>query len=431
MLKIFLFFIMCLQVLLYPLRFFLPKRRAFELGNKKERGHKSFTDIEAKICFEISSEGELEQIRPLLIEMLNAGEFVELVYCSDSVTHQCLALYDMYPEHLRLFRMPLLTYLPWSKERSLRQWKTAKTVALCRYDFFPELIWRGEGERKILFWGSLKSFARKSFIEKLFLKLVYQDFDLIFAATSSDKKLFHKWLGVDKVFEQDFRPIQILKRIEERETKIKKIFRHQKMALSFFQGLDRNEVDILGSYWPVDFPILKSYKKEEKKIVFIAPHKLEASLIEELATEFKGIVITKDSSEEFTQILERQNQETVFVIMNIKGFLCELYSYAGHAYVSGGFGRSVHSLLEPVLSGSLVVCGPRTHRSTEYDLIKENIPHHLKIASTPEEVLSLLGSLSPEPQNLLTWKEKIVIMNQNNSEIFYRFLERMDAKASL
>lgn len=426
---------MSLQVLLYPItNFLIPvlrKRRLFELGNLRERGHESFGETKAKVCFEVSSEGELEQVRPLLTEMLEKGELVELVYCSDSVTHQCLKLYDTYPKNLRLFRMPLLTYFPWKKAQSFRKWKTAKVVALCRYDFFPELIWRGEGESKILFWGSLKSFARKSFLEKFFLKMVYQDFDLIFAATSSDQKLFNEITDAKKVLVQDFRPTQILKRIEKKEEKLRAIFTHKEIASSFFNNLDRDKVDVLGSYWPVDFPILKSYKKEEKKIVFIAPHKLDQILIQDLALKLNAVVINKDSQGEFAVILERKNQETTFVIMDVKGFLCELYSFSSRAYVSGGFGRSVHSLLEPALSGNVLVCGPKIHRSTEYDLIRENIPEHIAIAKTPEEVHQFLITLSNDTQNLLTWKEKIVIMNRNSSDIFYRFLERVDAKTGL
>lgn len=430
MLKIFLFFIILFQILIYPItNFLIPslrKRRLFELGNPHQRGHESFNDQVAKVCFEVSSEGELEQIKPLLVEMLERGELVELVYCSDSVTHQCLKLYDLYPKNIRLFRMPLLTYLPWKKNQSLKKWKTAQTVALCRYDFFPELVWRGKGERKILFWGSLKSFSKKSFLEKFFLKLVYQDFDLVFAATNTDRILFEKLIGANKVLEQDFRPVQIIHRINSREEKIRNTFTHYNEASSFFNSLEKSQVDVMGSFWPVDQPILDAYKAEDKKIVFIAPHQLD------LVNSIKGIVLNRNSLAEFNEILEKKSRETVFVVMDVKGFLCELYTFSSRAYVSGGFGRSVHSLLEPALSGNKIVCGPKVYRSTEYDLVQENLPSYIAIAKTPEDVLQAFDSFNEiELENLLTWKEKIAIMNQKSSDKFYRFLERTDAKTSL
>jgi hypothetical protein len=57
------------------------------------------------------------------------------------------------------------------------------------------------------------------------------------------------------------------------------------------------------------------------------------------------------------------------ILLNKKGILCELYADFGKAYVGGGFGVSVHSLLEPLVAGcEHLSCGPVNHRSTEFDL---------------------------------------------------------------
>jgi 3-deoxy-D-manno-octulosonic-acid transferase len=76
--------------------------------------------------------------------------------------------------------------------------------------------------------------------------------------------------------------------------------------------------------------------------------------------------------------------------MNLKGVLCEIYTSFEYAFVGGGHGVSVHSLLEPYLGGSIVFCGPRVHRSTEYTLIKENSPKRLFVAEELREVLDLM-----------------------------------------
>src|SRR5690606_9999057 len=132
-----------------------------------------------------------------------------------------------------------------------------------------------------------------------------------------------------------------------------------------------------------------------KRIVFIAPHQLSPENIEKLKSELlqmgyqeNVIEITENSSSDFDKIIELAFSGIVFVIMNLKGFLCELYSYSQRAYVSGGFGRSVHSLLEPAVSGNQIVCGPRIFRSTEYDLIQEIFPEMITISQNEEMVLN-------------------------------------------
>jgi 3-deoxy-D-manno-octulosonic-acid transferase len=58
------------------------------------------------------------------------------------------------------------------------------------------------------------------------------------------------------------------------------------------------------------------------------------------------------------------------ILINLKGVLCELYSQVGHVYVGGGFGRSVHSVMEPFVAGARVYCGPKVYRSTEVEAIQ-------------------------------------------------------------
>ena len=48
-------------------------------------------------------------------------------------------------------------------------------------------------------------------------------------------------------------------------------------------------------------------------------------------------------------------------------------------FVGGGHGRSIHSVLEPYLAMANVFCGPKVHRSTEYDFILDNSPDFITI----------------------------------------------------
>lgn len=436
LIRIFLFFQILFHFILKFFSFLSPslkKRRDFESANKRCLSHKSFKKdgLKADIAFEVSSEGELEQIRPLLISMLKEGKRVELIFCSDSVTGQCEKIYNAYSDNVRLFRLPLISYLPLSCTHSYRAWRTSKVLVLCRYDFFPELILKSKKEKLLLVWGSLKSFERKTFVEKVFLKKVYALFDFIFCATDLDKLLFEKILTDPKLMVQDFRPYQILRRIEKREEKIAELFHAKDKALSFFRALKDKRVDVLGNYWPSDIKILKSYDVSQKKIVFIAPHQLGEKNIEELKNELiqmghqdNFFEINSTTTSEFDKVIELSSKELVFVIVNLKGLLCELYSYSQRAYVSGGFGRSVHSLLEPAVSGNQIVCGPKVFRSTEFDLIQEIFPEMITIAESQEMVLeSFEKKQAPLAEKVIAWHKNIVIMNEKAFSHFKKLLE--------
>ena len=86
-------------------------------------------------------------------------------------------------------------------------------------------------------------------------------------------------------------------------------------------------------------------------------------------------------------------------IFQIKGVLCELYSYFDQAYIGGGFGVSVHSLLEPYLSGCQVVCGPKVSRSSEYLWISENSNDSIRVANDYSQIWDELNALPKQENN--------------------------------
>jgi hypothetical protein len=102
------------------------KRIHFELTNLIQINNLT----RANFAFEVSSEGELEQVNPLLNYLLDSGETVELVFCSESVEHRCKELKEKYPNQLRIFRYPILTFRPFSKTKNINKWLTAKTLFL-------------------------------------------------------------------------------------------------------------------------------------------------------------------------------------------------------------------------------------------------------------------------------------------------------------
>ena len=53
------------------------------------------------------------------------------------------------------------------------------------------------------------------------------------------------------------------------------------------------------------------------------------------------------------------------IIVNTIGDLAHLYQYGTLAYIGGGFGKGIHSILEPIAAGLPVIFGPNHQKFGE------------------------------------------------------------------
>lgn len=348
--------ILFLQIIL----FFVPKiseRRKFENKNGKEVGSKSFrpVNLKADLCFEFSSEGEYQQVASLIDDALAMGKRLELVFFSPSVEKTVLELYNRYPEQIRYLRYSVL--LP-----TFSNWITANTLIMVRYDLFPEfLLWSLKPGNKLKFiWVTFKkervSGKSISIFKQAFLKHSSQ----IIFATTQDEKLGNS-LGL-KGLSYDFRMEQIRRRVANREQKFSQIFPKYSSLKGLLDQYPRHKRVMVGNAWPVDMTLLENIPQDV--LVVIVPHQLRPEIILEmkntLAKFNRAPLVVSDTAGEF---------QGNTLILDKKGVLCELYADFGKSYVGGGFGVSVHSILEPLVAGSgQIACGPVNHRSTEFDV---------------------------------------------------------------
>lgn len=403
-----------LRIILFPftvfvLPLFVPwvkRRLIFERKNHIDLYSRSFRfdGKKADVTFEVSSEGELEQVRPLIDQLLAENFLVELIYASESVERKCEILAQEYKGRLRILRLPILTFFVSSTLGGCNffRWRTGRILILCRYDFYPELMLLGARQKVffILLSATLKN--KEQYFERFFsmtawyLRQIYIHFDVIVAASQDDEKRFLD-IGYpsSNLRAFDFRVLQILKRLLEKEHKFSKIpsfslFRHCLERFPYEKRL------IMGSAWPNETEILR-HPDFLKRIlageffVAIAPHKLgdeSLALIKKTAqkyAEISGFDLPiyewgpKLSDSQIRENFELINKKPGILLVSFPGVLCEIYSLFAHAFVGGGHGRSIHSVLEPYVAGATVYCGPKIHRSTEFDLIKKNTPHQMQV----------------------------------------------------
>lgn len=368
----------------------LRKRFEFERKNFLEDECRSFKKdgLVADYCFEVSSEGELEQVRPLIEYFLKQHKKIEILFASPSVESKCLKLARENIKNLRVLRLPIVTHF--FLFQTPRKWMTSSKLIFCRYDFFPELLILKYFKVKFI----LLSAAAKN--PSWFKSEVYKCFDVIVAANKTEENYFKEHLKINKIFDFDFRIPRIFERVASAQKTLDET-QELKQYLSFLDSMQASSKLILGSAWISDFVIFNDSQwqnalKSGQIHLLVVPHDLKPASVFEmkkaLNEKFKDVPLYEISKSSKPNVEFDQNRPGI-VILNMSGVLCELYTKFKSAYVGGGFARSIHSVLEPYLSGARVFCGPKIHRSTEFDFIRELTPSEIHLLNNPESFYNL------------------------------------------
>lgn len=384
-------------IILRPVVPFFKTRLNFERKNLIDES--SLVVFKAHFCFEVSSEGELEQVKPLIEAVLLNNKKIEIIYSSPSVEVKCQNLYKTHPEQVRLLRMPLLSgsLFPFLYFQSVWSWVSAPVIVFCRYDFFPELLLLKLFKKKfVLVSGAFKKTSWYK-IES------FKFFDVVIAATDKEKINFENLLKEKAVvYSCDFRIPRIAERFKGAESTL-----GQKTILENYlfkiKSVPPKDKIIIGSAWPSDLGIFDNKKlidevKSGRLHLLIAPHKLDndfVTVIKEKCVEYFG----KENVEVINEQVSFQKANVV--ILQMSGILCELYSLFSLSYVGGGHERSIHSVLEPFFSNNIVVTGPKIMRSTEFDLAFELLPDEIHVLNNPESFYTIVESSDLTRLNVL------------------------------
>ena len=351
---------------------------------------------ENEMTIQISSEGELEQAMSLLENLLTRGKKVQLMISSSSVLKKAKALSEKYPE-LDLKMVPLVSYF-WQKtplSSNPSSFLSPHHLILCRYDFFPFLmLWGAKPSVKFsLISASLKG-KKMNFLggmSKLYWNSLYSFFDFIIPASPQEQKRFCDLIPSFQGADFDFRQLRILSRLDQAPLKLG-CWKGLKVFQSYLDQFKKENRIILGSCWSEECSVLQNpaFLKDlglRKCCLVIAPHKLNDEEILKLKQRiytYCAAYEEKISVEEIGEFpLTGQPLKAPVIIVRKPGILVELYQYFAHAYIGGGHGRSIHSVLEPFLAGCRVYCGPKTHRSTEFDLVSSHGDDKIQVIQDP------------------------------------------------
>ncbi len=452
-----------LRTILFPfIKFLLPHlsrriKRRLEFESRNLQMAPLAWD-KADIAFEVSSEGELEQVRPVLDYYLKKKLKVQLIFFSESVERNALSLASAH-ENLQVYRFPALSFslLPFWGGQNLENFITAKRVILCRYDFFPELLLVSlrKNLKFILFAATIKnkdylldSQIPNCRLARWFYKNIFLSFSMFVTLTEADKNYFKSLNKSAKVYVGDFRIARILERINLNNLNAK-LSKHNffNSWLFFIKDYPIKERLILGSCYPEDIGILNSSYIlkaiiNRKLLLILAPHKLATENINLIKEKLKNIFNEQQLSiplYELSRNLEKKEIEELFeemkkspgiLINSIPGILCEMYVHFGTAYVGGGFNRSVHSLLEPYWSSLNIYCGPKTFASKEYDFIKQYSDKYVTLLKKPEEFAPLFEASLRKQKNEefeSEMKKRLKIGQEMNEATYFIINEILEA----
>jgi len=122
---------------------------------------------------------------------------------------------------------------------------------------------------------------------------------------------------------------------------------------------------VFGSIWPEDLEIISAWIRnaQEGYFMIVAPHDVSPKMVERVQTEIKGNFSRLSLIEKGDKTLKDG------IIIDTIGDLAHLYALGDIAYIGGGFGKSIHSILEPIAARLPVIFGPNHRKFVEADAL--------------------------------------------------------------
>jgi 3-deoxy-D-manno-octulosonic-acid transferase len=176
-----------------------------------------------------------------------------------------------------------------------------------------------------------------------------------------------------------------------------------------------------------------SYSKEEHFIhhimhsgiyngkVIIAPHQIDKKHISEIMSVFKEHAILWSEANEV-------DPKTLFnfdvLVIDTIGILSYLYKYGDIALIGGGFGKSIHNLLEPATFGLPIIMGPKNYERFKEAVDLVNLKGAFLIHSYADFEESITYLMNQQKRMAASYVNRNYIHeNTGGTERFIKFLK--------
>jgi 3-deoxy-D-manno-octulosonic-acid transferase len=379
--------------------FFTPKAGLWINGRKKDIP----LITSSSIWFHCASLGEFEQARPLIeyFHQNYPGYKIVVSFFSPSG----------YEVRKNYSKAHLVCYLPLDTKKNAEEFIekiNPSLVFFIKYEFWIQHI-------NVLHSKNIPVFLVAGIFRKN--QIFFSFYDRLFKNTL--EKFSH-------LFVQNENSIELLKSIGITSASIANDLRFDTVIGNKSNATPFPEIEaflqnkkciVIGSSWKKDELIWQKIIQENNEYKFIiAPHDVNENRIAELQNIFTEISVLHSA-------LTPDDSDKKVLIIDSIGKLTSVYAYAHIAYIGGGFGVSIHNILEAAVYTTPVIFGPHYHKMQEaIDLI--NLNGALCIRNEDELQNALVKLQNPDLYSLAANAAGSYVMsNSGGTETVVKFLK--------
>ena len=199
------------------------------------------------------------------------------------------------------------------------------------------------------------------------------------AAVFRSNQIFFKWYGgffrqipffFTEIFVQNANSKDLLQEIgytkttvigDTRIDRVREIANQAQTDQRILEFIGNRKVLIAGSTWPPEEKILLQWIEKvnlNEWCLILAPHQVAPLHIQKIKNQFKQYRLIT-----YSQLTERSASD--ILLIDTIGILSRLYQVGTLAFIGGGFGKSIHNILEPAAFGIPIIFGPNHHKFIE------------------------------------------------------------------
>jgi 3-deoxy-D-manno-octulosonic-acid transferase len=303
------------------------------------------------------------------------------------------------PSYLpRLTQEALVDYLcpsPWDSPGVMREFiehHRPKALLIARTDVWTEMTKQCVEKNIPTSLFSMTFNKDPGFFAKLFYSWQLRFVNTFFVVSEEDKKKLSRVVSAARItVAGDTRYEQCLYRLQQGEKR--------KPNIKVDPELLSKKLFVAGSLWAEDEEVLLEVMKlhREKYHWILVPHEVHEDHLIELSEKINAIgerAVLSDNIHTWTG--------KGVLIINEFGLLAHLYKLAHGSFVGGSFKKSVHSVMEPLATGSLTFVGPHYHNNREaeeFAQLKSPFP------ISPVQVVTRLSFSTELQKNMELWDE--------------------------
>jgi 3-deoxy-D-manno-octulosonic-acid transferase len=331
-----------------------PKiRRGFRLRQESSRRPKPQWMGKVRPVWIHASSGEFEYAKSLIRELKEREPNIPILVTYFSPSHfKNIANTKGVDWHEPL---PLDTQA--ATQSFIQLWKP-KILLIARTDLWPELLFQCRRAQvpSMLFSATFSEKKMKSFFSRQLLRLLIPLLDEVHVVTQEDQDQLSQITQHNNnkhYVTGDTRYDQVHFRLAHPNA--------LKLELKPAAG---ESVLIAGSTWQEDEDVLIAslgpFVESGQLRLMIAPHEPTNRHLANLELRLSALGLQSLRYSQASQWIPN-----AVLLIDELGILADLYSWGHLAFVGGSFRNSVHSVMEPLGSGSLTFVGPRHHNNRE------------------------------------------------------------------